>query len=106
MDLEVHEVILVEELEHDLHHLEGRDQPLELYKACAWANEIADNRVAKVERQSRQLVQVAGVLINLGLPPIEDIPQLPKIVWDTLVAVALILEHLQGALDSGTGLWN
>jgi hypothetical protein len=106
MDLEVHEVILVEELEHDLHHLEGRDLPLELYKARAWANEIADNRVGKVERQSRKLVQVAGVLINLGLPPIEDIPQLPKIVWDTLVAVALILEHLQGALDSGTGLWN
>jgi hypothetical protein len=27
-------------------------------------------------------MQVAGILIDLGLPPIEDIPHLPKIVWD------------------------
>jgi hypothetical protein len=51
-------------------------------------------------------MQVADILINLGLPPIEDIPHLPKIVWDALTAVTLILECLQGALDSGAGPWD
>jgi hypothetical protein len=51
-------------------------------------------------------VWVADVLINLGLPPIKDIPQLPKVVWDTLTMVALILERLQGALDFGAGPWD
>jgi hypothetical protein len=37
---------------------------------------------------------VANVLIILGLLPIEDIPQLPKIAHDALPAVALVLKLL------------
>jgi hypothetical protein len=79
---------------------------MELYKAHTRVNEIADNRAAEAERLSTQLVRVAGVLVDWGLPPIEDIPQLPKTIQDALTAVALILERLQGALDSGTGPWD
>jgi hypothetical protein len=39
-------------------------------------------------------VWVANVLIDLGLPSIEDNPKLPKTVRDALATVALILERL------------
>jgi hypothetical protein len=51
-------------------------------------------------------VRVANVLIDLGLPSIEDNPKLPKTAQDALAAVALILERLQGALDSDAGPWD
>jgi hypothetical protein len=47
----------------------------------------------------------ADVLVNLGLLPIEDIPQLPKTAWGVLSAITLILKHLQEALTSGADLW-
>jgi hypothetical protein len=106
MDLEVCVAIVVEELERSLRYLHRRDLPVKLYKARTRANEIASDRVAKAERLSRQLMRVAGVLIDLGLPPIEDIPQLPKTVRDALTVVALVLERLQGALDSGASPWD
>jgi hypothetical protein len=65
---------------------------MELYKAHERAIEIAGERVIDAERLSRQLVRVAGVLIDMGLKLIEDIPQLPKTVRDALAMVALILE--------------
>jgi hypothetical protein len=40
MDLEVHEVIVVEELERILRRSDRRDLPTELYKAHVQANEI------------------------------------------------------------------
>jgi hypothetical protein len=49
---------------------------------------------------------VAKVLIDLGLLPIEDIPQLPQMAWDALLAVALVVERLQEALDSDAGPWD
>jgi hypothetical protein len=51
-------------------------------------------------------MRVANILIDLGLPPIEDIPQLPKIVRDALTTVTLILERLQRVLDSSAGQWD
>jgi hypothetical protein len=98
--LEVCEAIVTVELKCGQHHSDGHDLPMELYKAHAWVNEVADNRAAEAERLPRQLVWVADVLIDLGLPLIEDIPQLPKTVWDALTVVTLILECLQGVLDS------
>jgi hypothetical protein len=49
---------------------------------------------------------VVGVLVDLGLLLIEDIPQLLKIAPRVLPVVALILNHLQETLDSGAGPWN
>jgi hypothetical protein len=94
MDLEVHKAIMAEELERSLRCSDRCDLPTELYKAHARVNEIAVDRVTEAERLPRQLVWVADVLIDLGLPLIEDIPQLPKTVQDTLATVALILERL------------
>jgi hypothetical protein len=41
--LEVCEVIMVVELDHDLHRSDGHNLPAELYKAHAWVNEIASD---------------------------------------------------------------
>jgi hypothetical protein len=74
MDLEVSEAIMVEELERVLRCSDGRNLPTELYKVHAWANVIAGDRAVEAKQLSTQLVQVASVLIDLALPPIEDIP--------------------------------
>jgi hypothetical protein len=95
-DLEVREGIMAEELEHGLHHSYGHNLLMELYNACTRANEIAGDQAVEAERLSRQLMRVVSVLIDLGLSPIEYIPQLPKTV----------LECLQGALDSSAGPWD
>jgi hypothetical protein len=47
-----------------------------------------------------------GVLIDMGLIPIEDIPQLPKIAQDALSVAALVLKCLQEVLDSSVGPWD
>jgi hypothetical protein len=52
MDLEVHEVIVVEELERILHRSDRRDLPTELYKAHVQANEIVGDWAAEAERLS------------------------------------------------------
>jgi hypothetical protein len=90
-DLEVHKAILVDELECGLHPLDGR---------------IIDDQAAEAERLSRQVAQVADILIDLGLLPIEDIPHLPKIAQEVLPVVALILKRLQEARDPGAGPCN
>jgi hypothetical protein len=64
MNLEVREEIAVEELERGLRHSDRCNLPTKLYKAHARANEIAGNRATEVEWLSRQLVQVADVLID------------------------------------------
>jgi hypothetical protein len=76
-DLGVHEAILHKELERGLRHPDGRDLLVELDKARAWVHGIADDRAVEVGRLSRQLVWVVGVLIDLGLPSIVEIPHLP-----------------------------
>jgi hypothetical protein len=67
---------------------------------------IALDRVTEVGRLSRGLIWVAGELIDLGLLPIEDIPQLSKIAQDALLAVALLLKRLQEQLGSSAGQWD
>jgi hypothetical protein len=51
---------------------------VELDKARASVNRTADDHAVEAERLSRQVVQVASILVDLGLLLVEDIPQLPK----------------------------
>jgi hypothetical protein len=74
MDLGVREVILAEELEHGLRHLDGCNMLVELDETRAQVHGITDGRATEAGRLSRCLIWVAGVLINLGMSPIEDIP--------------------------------
>jgi hypothetical protein len=96
-----HEAILVDELEHILHHPHRCDLLEELDETCACVHRIASDRATEVGWLLRQVIRVVSVLFNLGLSPIGDIPQLLKITQDALLEVALVLERLQEALDSG-----
>jgi hypothetical protein len=76
MDREVREVIQAVELEHGLYPPDGHDLLVELDKAHASVNRMVYDRNTEAEQLSRQVVQVANILVDLGLLPIEDIPQL------------------------------
>jgi hypothetical protein len=103
MKLEVQEAILVEEMECGLHPPDGQNLSAELDKAHARVNRIDDEHATEAEQLSRQVVRIFGVLIDLGMLPIQDIPQLPKSAREVLSVVDLILKRLQEALSSGAG---
>jgi hypothetical protein len=46
---------------------------------------------------------VSKVLVDLGLPPILEIPQDPHMAGDVLEAVDVILGHLKEAYNSNHG---
>jgi hypothetical protein len=94
------------ELERDLHPSDRRDLSVELDKARTSVNRMDDDRAAEAERLSWQVVHVASIVVDLGMLPVEDIPQLPKTDEQVLSVVALILKHLQEVLDSGAIPWN
>jgi hypothetical protein len=50
-------------------------------------------------------MQDTSVLVDLGLLPIKDIPQLPKIAPELQPTFALILKCLQEALASSADPW-
>jgi RecA/RadA recombinase len=75
MDLEVWEVILVES-EHGLRPTDGWVLSVELDKAHVCMDRINGERAAEVEQLSRWFVRSSDVLIDLGMLPIQDIPQL------------------------------
>jgi hypothetical protein len=51
-------------------------------------------------------MQISAVLVDLGMLPIQDIPQLLKIAREVLPVVHLILKRLQEELASSAGLWD
>jgi hypothetical protein len=48
---------------------------------------------------------VSKVLVDLGMAPITEIPQDPRMASDILAAVDVILEHLKEAYESGHDRW-
>jgi hypothetical protein len=76
---------------------------VELSKACACVDMINGERAADAERLSRQVMRISHVLVDLGMLPIHDVPQLLKSAQEVLLMVYLILKCLQEALASGVG---
>jgi hypothetical protein len=72
---------------------------VELDKARASVNRTSDDHAVEAERLSRQVVQVASILVDLGLLLVEDIPQLPKTAQRVLLAVTLILKCLHWSME-------
>jgi hypothetical protein len=90
----VREAILAEEIERGQNHPDGQDLSTELDKAPTHAN------------YRLQVMRIFGVLVDLGILPVQNIPQLPKSAREVLPAVDLILQCLQEALASSTGPWD
>jgi hypothetical protein len=90
-ELEVCEVILAEELGSNLHSSDGRDLPVELDKACTIADGITDERTTEARQLSQHIMGISNVLVDLGMLPVQDIPQLPKSSREVLPAAVLVL---------------
>jgi hypothetical protein len=57
-------------LEHGLHPPDERDLSMELDKACTYMDRTSSDCAIDAERLSWQVVQVSGILVNLGMLPI------------------------------------
>jgi hypothetical protein len=49
---------------------------------------------------------ISKALVDLGLLPIKDIPQLPQSAREVLLVAGLVLEHLQKVLEPGASPWD
>jgi hypothetical protein len=69
MNLVVREAILAEELECGLHPTNGWDLSAEMDRA-----RTRSERTAKAEVLSQQVLRIFGVLVGLGILPVQRIP--------------------------------
>jgi hypothetical protein len=51
-------------------------------------------------------MRISNILVNLGMLPIQNIPQLLKSTQEVLPAVNLLLQCLHETLASDTGPWD
>jgi hypothetical protein len=79
MDLEVQEVILAEEQTCILHHFDGRDLSAELEEIHVHVDGIGGERAAKAGQLSHLVAEISNALVDLGMLPVQDIPQLLKL---------------------------
>jgi hypothetical protein len=106
VDLELHEVILVEELDHGLQSSDRQDLSTELQKAHVRVHGINDEHVAKARRLSQRIMGISIVLVDLGMLPVYDIPALLESAQEVLSTADLILKHLLEVRASGVGPWD
>jgi hypothetical protein len=98
-------VILAEELEHVLRPPDGWDLLAELDKACARADGIDGECATEAERLSPQAARISGVFVELGLLPIQNIPQL-KSCWRSTLSCSACKKCRPPVLVHGTEFWD
>jgi hypothetical protein len=74
----------------------------ELHKRLA---EVEGERVIEAVKLSQLVREISDALVNLGVIPIWDIPQHPKLAQDVLTAVGLVLERLREEHASSVDPW-
>jgi hypothetical protein len=79
---------------------------VELDQARALVDGSTDERATEAMRLSQRVVGISNALADLGMLPIQDIPQPPKSAREVLPAADLVLKRLQEVLASGTGPWD
>jgi hypothetical protein len=93
----VQEAILAEKQVRGLHPPDGRDLSVELEETRACVDGINGEHAAEAERLSQLVMGISNALVDLGMLPVQDIPQLPKSAREVLMAARLILELLREA---------
>jgi hypothetical protein len=68
---------------------------MEIDKAHALMDGITDERAAEVMPLSQHVVAISTALVDLGMLPVQDIPQLLKSAREVLPTTDLILKRLQ-----------
>jgi hypothetical protein len=91
----VWEVKLVEEQARGLHSFDRRDLSVELEEVRACVVGIDDEHVIEAGELLWFVMEISNALVDLGMLPIWDIPQLSKTTKEVLVAPSLILECLR-----------
>jgi hypothetical protein len=102
-DLKVWEAVLAEAQTCGIYLRDGRDLLEELRKRMAGVDE---ERVVEAEKLAALVTETSRDLMDLGLPPIQEIPQVLRKAWEVLKAARIVLEHLWEVHASGAGHWN
>jgi hypothetical protein len=93
-------------LEHDLHPTNTRDQSIELDKAPTLVDRVNGVHASEGEQLLPGIMRISNVLVDLGMLPIQNIPQLPKSAWEVLLVADLVLKCLQEVLRFGASPWD
>jgi hypothetical protein len=93
-DLKMREAKLAEEQACGLHPCDRWDLPVELEELHEHMTEVEEEHVAKTERLAALVVEASKALVYLGLPPILEVPQIPRKAQEVLKAAGIILERL------------
>jgi hypothetical protein len=96
----VWETIKAEELERGMYRTDEPDLSAELDKARVRVDRIDNEHAVEVKQLSQWVVRISNIMFDLGLLPIQDIPQLLKSAQEVLLVVD-ILKRLQEVLASG-----
>jgi hypothetical protein len=96
----VWETIKAEELERGMYRTDEPDLSAELDKARVRVDRIDNEHAVEVKQLSQWVVRISIIMFDLGLLPIQDIPQLLKSAQEVLLVVD-ILKRLQEVLASG-----
>jgi hypothetical protein len=106
MDLEAHVVKLAEEHARGLHSFNGRDLLAELEVLHAHMVGLKDKCTTEAGKLSMLVKRISNALTNLGMLPIRDIPQLPKIAQEVLAMAGLIVERMLEEHESSASPWD
>jgi hypothetical protein len=85
---------------------DNRDELMEFTELQRLRQDIEADSVIEAGRLVTLVRDVSKVLVNLGMPPIPEIPWDPRMTSDVLAAVDIILEHLKEAYESGHDPWD
>jgi hypothetical protein len=71
--------MLAEEQAHGLQPFDGRDLPVKMEELRACVASVEDDHAIEAGKLSMLVLGISHALVDLGMLPIWDIPQLPKI---------------------------
>jgi hypothetical protein len=93
-DMEVWEAKLTEEHVRGLHSFDKRDLSVELEEIRVRVVEVEDECATEAREMSQFILEISNALVDIGMLPIRDIPQLSNMAQEVLAVADLILEHL------------
>jgi hypothetical protein len=93
-DRKVREANLAEVQVCVLHSFHEWDLLAELEELRARVGEVEDERSVAASELSRLVMEISNALVDLGMLPMRDIPQLLKTAQEVLAVASLILECL------------
>jgi hypothetical protein len=105
-DLSLPEVALVEVSSWAPNPQDNHEELMEFIELQKLLKDAEIERVIEVGRLAILVRDVCKVLVDLGMPPIPEIPQDPRMDGDVLEMVSIILERLWEAYASGHEPWD